>query len=244
MKKYFWKTWLRLNLLTKVDNDYVAEVSATNQKTLRTEDIAAEIKANGSEGEYETILSYLNHSDRIIREKAQQGYRIQTGFCHLAPRVLGSWIGANAKYDPKVHTITMDMIPSPELREALLEVGIEVLGVRDNYAYIGLVTDTSNGLTDGTITPGDDILIEGDKIKILPEADGLGVFFVDSATGTEYPVTRRLTQNDPKKVIARVPADLPASLYTLRIVTRFTTGGSVLLNEPRVIEYDRLLIVG
>jgi hypothetical protein len=34
-KKFTWKVWLRLNLLTKeVENDYVAEVSTTG-KTLR-----------------------------------------------------------------------------------------------------------------------------------------------------------------------------------------------------------------
>jgi hypothetical protein len=67
------------------------------------------------------------------------------------------------------------------MRAALKEVGVEVLGVKDGGAYIGLVTDTATGLTDGTITPGDDILIEGDKLRIAPDDDGLGVFFIDAA---------------------------------------------------------------
>ena len=86
-----------------------------------------------------------------------------------------------------------------------------------------------------------DIRIDGDKIKIMPDdEDGLGVFFVN-ADGDVIPVTRRLTQNDPKRLIARVP-DLPAGQYTLRIVTRYTTA-TTLLKEPRIIEYDRWLVV-
>ncbi|MDR2929021.1 MAG: DUF4469 domain-containing protein, partial [Cytophagaceae bacterium] len=101
--------------------------------------------------------------------------------------------------------------------------------------------DTATGATDGTVTVNDDIRIEGDKLKIAPDGEeGLGVFFVN-ADGEAIPVTRRLTQNDPKTLIARVPA-LPSGQYTLRVVTRYTRGAD-LLNEPRIIEYDRLLVV-
>jgi hypothetical protein len=102
------------------------------------------------------------------------------------------------------------------------------------------VTDTATGLTDGTITPGDDILVEGDKLRIAPDGEaGLGVFFVDAA-GTAIPVTRRLTQNDPKKLIVRAPV-LASGQYTLRIATRFSSS-STLLTEPRIIEYDKLIV--
>ena len=41
--------------------------------------------------------------------------------------------------------------------------------------------------------------------------------------------------------IARVP-ELPAGQYTLRVVTRFAAGANV-LKEPRIIDYDRLLVI-
>jgi hypothetical protein len=236
---FFWKVWLRLNLLTKdVDNDYIAEVS-TSSNTRHNEDIARRIVDLGSEIKYETLLSVLSQRDRVVREMVQQGSSVLTGTCQYSPRVTGTWIGSSAKFDPSVHKITLDIIPSAEMREALTDVGVEVLGVKDSGAFIGLVTDTSTGVTDGTITPGDDIRIEGDKLKVAPDGEtGLGVFFVDS-TGTAIPVTRRLTQNDPKTLIARVP-DLPAGQYTLRIVTRFSSS-STTLKEARQIEYGKLL---
>ncbi len=45
--KFFWKVWLRPNLLTKdVDNDYIAEVSTSNN-TQRNDDIARRIIESG-----------------------------------------------------------------------------------------------------------------------------------------------------------------------------------------------------
>ena len=240
--KFFWKLWLRLNLLTKdIDNDYIASVSTAGKNALRNADIARMIKEAGSELSYETLLYILDQSDRIIREQLQRGHSVLTGCCQMTPRVTGTWIGANAKYNPAVHKLTLDLIPAAEMRAALKEVGVEVLGVRDGGAFIGLVTDTATGLADGTVTAGDDIRIDGDKLKITPDDEaGLGVFFI-SADGDVIPVTRRLTQNDPKRLIARVP-DLSPGQYTLRVVTRFSQS-STLLTEPRSIDYDRLLVV-
>ena len=240
--KFFWKLWLRLNLLTKdTDNDYIASVSTTGKKALRNADLARLIKEAGSELSYETLLYILDQSDRFIREQLQRGNSVLTGCCQMTPKVTGTWIGANARFNPAVHKLTLDIIPSAEMRAALKEVGVEVLGVKDGGAFVGLVTDTATGLADGTVTAGDDIRIDGDKLKIAPDGKaGLGVFFVN-ADGDIIPVTRRLTQNDPKRLIARVP-DLPAGQYTLRVITKFSQS-STLLTEPRTIDYDRLLII-
>lgn len=240
---FFWKVWLRRNLLTKeVDNDYMAEVS-TIKNSFRTEDIARTIVEAGSEITYDTILSILNRSDRIIREKLQQGYSVITGCCQFTPRVQGVWLGESDKFDPARHRVALDMIISADMRQALQRVGVEVLEVKDSGAKIGLVTDTLTGLTDGSITPNDDIRIEGTKIKVEGDASdsNLGVCFIDS-TGASHPVTRRLTQNDPGTLIARVPA-LADGTYRLQVVTRHT-GGRALLIAPRTIEYSQPLTVG
>ncbi|MGC3978955.1 MAG: DNA-binding domain-containing protein [Paludibacteraceae bacterium] len=169
--KFFWKVWLRPNLLTKdVDNDYIAVVSTVNN-TRRNEDIARSIIDSGSEIQYDTLLNILNRSDGVIREMLQSGESVQTGVCRLSPRVSGSWIGSSATFDPSVLKITLDITPTAEMREALTSVGVEVLDVKGSGAYIGLVTDTATNRTDGTITAGDDVMIEGDKIRISPDGD-------------------------------------------------------------------------
>lgn len=238
---YFWKVWLRLNHLIKdIDNYYKAEVSAAGS-TKRNEDIASKIIEEGSEIKYDTLLNILNQRDRIVCHMLQEGNRVMTGCSHISPRVSGSWPETNIKFNPEVHKITVDMVPGTGLRKALEEVGVEVLGVKDSDAYIGLVTDTATGATNGTITPGDDILIEGNRLKITPENEaGLGVVFTGN-NGSNTFVSRRLTQNNPKKILARVP-DLASGEYTLKVITRFSKS-STLLNEPRVIEYGKKLVV-
>ena len=238
---YFWKVWLRPNLLTQeVGNDYIAEVS-TIGNTLHNEQIAQRIVQGRSELRLETIVSILAQRDEIVREALQQGSSVQDGNARISPRVSGNWIGSEARYVPEAHKITCDMTPTAELRAALGAVGVEVLGVKESGAYIGLVTDVASGKTDGTVTPNEDIIIEGDKIKVAPDGEtGLGVFFV-AADGAETAVTHRLAENNPKKVIARVP-ELTAGTYTLKIATRFT-GGSTLLKEVRTITYSLPLAI-
>lgn len=113
--------------------------------------------------------------------------------------------------------------------------------MKGDVARISLVTDTLTGLTDGTITPNEDIMITGNLIKIAGDESVAGIFFV-AEDGTTKKISRRLTQNDPSKIIARVPALVDGS-YTLRIVT-FYNSGSTLLKNVRTLEYKKKLIVG
>ena len=52
-----------------------------------------------------------------------------------------------------------------------------MLGVKDSGAGINRVTDGATGAVDSTITIGDTIDIEGDKVRIAGDAEGVGVFF-------------------------------------------------------------------
>ena len=241
----YWKVWLTPNLLTRdVDNDYIAEVS-TSKQTLRNEDIAERIVNEGSEIKYETLLAIINQHDSIIGGAVCDGYSVLTGVAQFSPRVTGNWLGKSANFDPSTNKLTLDMVLSKEMRDALATVGVEVLGVKEGGgAGIGLVTNTLDGNTDGYITPGEDILIEGTKIKIAGDEEMCGVFFVlrGAETETVRKVDRRLTQNNPSSIIARVPADLEPGEYILRIVTQFSNS-AVLLKEPRTLEYEQPLFV-
>ncbi|MDR1337094.1 MAG: DUF4469 domain-containing protein, partial [Tannerella sp.] len=219
MKTFFWKVWLRPNQLTKeVDNDYIAEVSTVG-RTLHNADLARLIAESGSEIKPDTILNILHRRDELVRGKLQEGYSVQDGVSRVSPRVSGNWLGAAATFDPQIHHLSLDMTETVEMREALTHVGIEVLGVRDAGAFIGLVTDVATGRTNGVITSGDDLVITGHKIRVegVEGETDTGIFFRSEASGEIYPVTHRLTQNDPKKIIARAPA-LPAGKYVMTIV--------------------------
>jgi hypothetical protein len=243
-KKFTWKAWLQPNLLTKdVPNDYTADVSTAGD-TKRNEDIARAIKDEGSDLQTETIIDVLNRSDRWKRRYLLEGSSVQDGNTHLSPRIKGSWEGADPRYDSKAHKITLDATLTADLRKTLEdEVGVEVLGKKaDGGALIGLVTDVATGKTDGTITPGGDLIITGAKIRVEPlDGSGTGIVFI-AADGDESFAARPYTQNDPKKLVCRIPA-LAAGAYTLNIVTRYSSSNT-LLKALRTIVYEQPLTVG
>ena len=240
-KEYYWEFYLRDNPLTK-DNtkDCIAEVK-TGPKTLTKEDTAREIKRTGSELKLPTILSVTSQDSDIILEALLNGDSVTTDLCQFSPRILGAFENSDAQFDPAIHKLTFDIVPTKKLRDALKNVKVINMGTKADVARIRLVTDTLTGLFDGSITASEDIMITGNNIKITGDEAVVGVFFV-AGDGTTTKVTRRLTQNDPSKVIARVPA-LANGSYTLRIVTQFSQS-STTLKEARTLEYPTKLVVG
>jgi hypothetical protein len=246
MAKFLWKVWLRPNRLTQNPSDYVAEVD-TAGTTRRQSDIIDRIAAEGSEVKPETVKAVLDRANAVKQEFLLQGYSVFDDFIHLTPRVTGSWMGTEHFTDGH-HKVTVDAVASKALHEQFKQVGVEVLGVADSKARIMLVTDVATQQIDGTVTCGDDIVIAGQKIKLagLPQPDGslepgINVFFV-AADGVTVTPAVRVSENNPARIVARVPADLTAGQnYRLRIVTRYSTGFT-LLKEPRTIEYELPLV--
>lgn len=232
-KEHQWDVYLRPNGLTKDDeNDCIADV-LTRLQTRRNEDVANRIVAAGSELRKETIVAVLNRRDEEVRDILLSGCSFMDGLVQISPRVAGVWANAGSPFDPAAHKRTVDLVPTAAFREALEGVGVRVLGTKASGAEITLITDTATGRTDGTLTIGDDISIEGSKIKV-DEADAAqGVFIVDS-TGAEHKVTRRLSVNKPSQLIARVPADMPEGACTVVVRTKYTTGG-IALKELREV---------
>ncbi len=240
MSDYQWTVQLTPNLLTPdVPNDYVAQLLSPGA-TLHNEQLADKLVAARTELRRETILSVLAARDRLVCEALLQGFSVQDGVLHVSPRIHGAWTGEMHHFDPAAHTLSVNAAPSAELRKALGGVGVNVVGMKDSGAYIGLVTDLSTGKANGTVHKGEDIAVEGDKIKLFPDGDS-GVFFVDSE-GEPTPVEGLPALNTPKKLIVRVPGGLGAGPYRLQVVTRFTSGTQV-LKEPRTIEYAQPLSV-
>jgi hypothetical protein len=179
-----WKIWLRLNFLTQdVDNDYSGEVSTIGH-TVRNEDIASRIIKERSESRYETILAILNERDGIVLESVLTGSSVQDGVVHIAPSVTGVWTNSDRTVDLARQKPAVSISPTAALRDGLSNVKMEILGLKDSSAYIGLVTDAATKTVDGHITPGGIAVITGDKLRIAPlDEPGLGVFLVDEPGG-------------------------------------------------------------
>ena len=231
-----WQVYLRPNALTKDnDKDCIADVHL-NGATLTNEDVAERIVNERSEYRKDTILNILNLRDNAVKAFIQECSSFRDGLVQITPRVSGVWENEAASFDPAVHKRTVDLVPTADLRSTLDGISVKVMGATSASARITAITDGATGLKDGTITIGDDIVIDGEKIKITDEADqAQGIFIVDS-TGAEHRVTRRLTVNKPSQIIARVPSSVPAGAVTVKIRTNYSGGAN--LASVREITYN------
>ncbi|MFC2330810.1 MAG: DUF4469 domain-containing protein [Treponema sp.] len=234
-KKYVWGVYLRPNPLTKDnDRDCIAEVYS-HTPTQRNEDIAALITKERSEFRPETILNILDMRDKAVLGFIRDGLSFMDGVSQISPRVAGVWETENAQFDEKIHNRTADMIPTMELRNIFDKITVKVLGAKEDSAKIASVTDTVTGLKDGTITIGDDIMIEGEKLKINEDDVEQGVFFI-TEDGSEFKTERRLSINKPSQLMARVPKNVPEGKVTIKVLTKYTHGG-LPLKELREVVY-------
>ena len=135
-KEYYWEFYLRDNPLTK-DNtkDCIAEVK-TGPKTLTKEDTAREIKRTGSELKLPTILSVTSQDSDIILEALLNGDSVITDLCQFSPRILGAFDNPDAQFDPAIHKLTFDIIPTKKLRDALKNVKVINMGAKADVARI------------------------------------------------------------------------------------------------------------
>lgn len=233
-KEHQWDVYLRPNYLTVDDlNDCIADV-LTRLQTQHNEDVATKIAAKTAQDK-NAVLAILNQRDEEVKNCLLDGKSFADSLVQISPRVSGVWATSKSPFDPAVHKRTVDLVLTQDFRSALDEVGVRVLGTKQGGAEISFITDAATGKTDGTITAGDDIVLDGEKIKIQDEADETqGVFFIDS-DGKEHRVSRRLTVNKPAQIIARVPSDVSGEVKVV-VRTKFTSGNRP-LSISREIAY-------
>ena len=233
-KKSVWEVYLRPNTLTKDnDRDCIADVYQ-HAETQRNADIADIIVKERTEFRPETIMNILTMRDKVVTQLLEEGLSVMDGVVQITPRVSGVWETEGAEYDEKIHKRTVDIVPTADLRSVLDAISVKVLGAKETTARITSITDTATGLKDGTITIGDDIIIEGDKLKIDEKDAAQGVFF-KAANGTEYKTTRRLSVNKPSQIIARVPKEVPAGAVTVIVRTKYSSTAKPLKEIKEII---------
>ena len=235
-----WEVDLRPNTLTADnDRDCIAEVHSSHATKLNS-DVADKIVKGRTEYRKDTILTILNLRDQAVKEFIEEGESFRDGLLQISPRVTGVWETEDAPFDPKIHRRTLDMTMTADLRATLENIGITVNGKKEATSRISSVTNSVTGKNDGTAPIGDDVIIEGDKIKIQDEADAeQGVFLVDSE-GKEHRVNRRLTDNKPSRLTARIPADIAEGDLQLIIRTKYSGSGSA-LKGVRELKYGYAL---
>ena len=229
-KRVEWNGMLRDNPFTSSDiKDQLLDV--VSKGTIRDEDIIAALKKDGMEFAEESVADIILRYRKKSAEFAHEGYCITNELFQITPKVTGVFENINSTFDPNVHKCAFTITAGSALQAAAQNVSVKIVGVKESGgAKIGCVTDSLTGIKNELVTIGDDVIIEGAKIRIQDEADPLqGVFFIGE-DGVEHRVVRRFMTNNPGTVVARVPQDVTEGNVRLVIRTKFSSGNKVLAN--------------
>ena len=224
--------WLRLNQLTEDKSDYMA-VPVTNG-SLTVADIVNDLKEEGMEIKTETVTDIISRFNRKAAERVVGGYNVNTGLVYMRPVIKGVFY--NRTWDPERNSVYVAMNQGLELRKAIAETTVEILGEQSDPLAIYSLTDSTTGATDGTLTAGRNAELKGSYLKVVGDDPAVGIALRNTETGEETRLEPTdLVLNEPSRLLILVPATLSSgSEYELTVTTQFT-GGNILLKQPRSV---------
>ena len=230
--------WLYENYITEDPNDYYAKPKFQNKFSNR--DIARQIVEGGSEIKEDTIFNILEQGDKMKAHRLAQGHIIDTPFCLAKAGTSGAYHSPTEKFNKESHKLYANYVQGSAVREELSKVNVDILGVAESGTYIGKVTDTLTKAVNSTITPGNVLQIEGNKLKVAGETAEVGVWFINTQDETRTQVAQIIT-NEPKKLMIMIPK-LTKGTYELEVITLYSSGGN-LLKKPRIADFEHILTV-
>jgi hypothetical protein len=232
------KGYLYENPLTPDPNDFIIRV--LSERTLNTSDIC---QTATSRGGADISASAMEHAVNLwFKEMAYQvcdGFAINTGWFTVTVHIKGKCHSPLEHYDPEKHTLVFEIHQGSLLRKEIPGILVEFLGLADTAAAIVQVTDVKTGSVNNLLTPGYNLRITGDKIKVA--GDPAGIRFRNTATDEITPVDPSdIVINNPSELLIMIP-NLETGTYLLEETTQFTKGS--ILKVPHTIIFNTILTV-
>ena len=200
------------NTVTKDDpNDKIFVIVSLG--TADKERIIAEMMDMNPGIEPEMMRLVLDLEKRAVKRLLLNGMRVNNGLFEAVPQCRGLVRGT--AWDPEANEIYVNFTQGKELREAIADVVVNVIG--------GLFNATA----------GANLTLTGKNIKVVGDDPSVGITLTDGE-GTETRIKAgAIGLNQPSKLIFLVPASLAAGDYTLTITTQFN--GGYQLKTPRSV---------
>ena len=238
MKKTL-RAWIRKNQLTEDPNDYMA--SAVVNGSIGINDIVDELQNEGMELKRETVIDIVSRFNRKAADLVLSGYNVNTGLVYMRPVIKGVFY--DKTWNPQLNSVYVAINQGLDLRNAVAETVVEILGEQADPLEILSLTDTTTGKTDGTLTKGRNAELKGSYLKITGDNPDCGIAFRNIATQTVSKLAPGdIVLNEPSRLLVLVPATLEAGEYELSVTTQFT-GGNTLLKAPRTVVLSLPVII-
>ena len=195
--------------------------------------IIAELKAEDSGLREETIRHVFDLQKRVIKRLLMTGMSVNTGLYYASVSFRG--VVENSTWNPAKNSIVVNFNVGADLREAIKQTTVGIIGEKGSAMYIGSVQDAATRAQDASATAGRAFTLAGGKLKVAGDNPAVGITLTDSK-GAETKVTEDLrVTNDPSKLTFIIPAGLENGTYELKVTTQFSGNSKELLKAPRSV---------
>lgn len=193
--------------------------------------IIAEMKAEDSGLREETIRHVFDLEKRIVKRLLMSGMPVNTGLYHASASFRGVIEGS--QWNPQKNAIVVNFNVGADLREAIKQTTVNIIGEKGAAMFVGGVQDVSTRAQDASATAGRAFTLTGGRLKVAGTDASVGITLT-SASGTVTKVTEDLyVTNDPSKLTFIIPNGLADGAYELKVTTQYN--GSGLLKSPRSV---------
>ena len=205
------------NHLTPAPNDFSAQT--VNVRSFALSDIVQRIMGRNpglSAAQINVALEKFIHEVSLIIE---DGGAINTPLFNTQPSIAGVFHGATDTYDPRRHRIRTNLSAGTALRRATDGIKVQKVQPAEPAPFVLEVYDVLSDSINEQLTPGGVLQIRGGRLKMVTEKPDNGVFLIDEAgNATKLPV---VIENKPSRLIAMLPADIPAGTYAVEVRSSF-----------------------
>ena len=217
---------LRENLLTPAPDDYMAQAADVRSYTL--DEIIDLMMDKGTTLTRADVAATLQVYGEVCSSLIKDGSALNTPLMNTALSISGVFNGANDSFDKKRHTVNLNLTAGTLLRDAVTKVKCEKTEAASTDPYITEVADIVSGKVNEVLTKGGVVQLVGSRLKFDAKDAAQGIFFVPE---TGAPVRAAvIAENKPARVMAIIPADLPAGTYYIEVRTKLAEGGKALKN--------------
>lgn len=198
------------------------------------ERILSEMQAEDSGLHIEILRHVHSLEKRVVKRLLMSGYHVNNGLYHAAAAFRGIIDGG--KWNPEKNSIVVNFNVGADLREAIRQTKVNIVGTKASPLYIGGMKDMATGAQNATATAGRAFTLVGQRLKIVGGDPAVGIALIASdGTETRVPADLYVT-NMPTRVTFIIPAGLADGVYTLRLSTQYGSNSKTILKAPRSVE--------
>jgi hypothetical protein len=128
------------------------------------------------------------------------------------------------------------------LAAALKQAKLRRVAPPQTGTVIENITDMQTQAANRLLSPGGVVKVAGEKVKLAGDDPAVGLYFVNTADGTETKTpSASIVENTQGHILAVIPA-LAAGTYQVKLVTQFSGGGNPSV-APKVVVFNKPLAV-